>query len=77
MDTRDANQSRNRWANGVRAATLVIVTGTLAAVWYPAHHDNAAATTSEPVVSAPDMSVYFPDRFAAPQGPVEPLPPQF
>ena len=77
MDTRNANQSRNRWANGVRAATLVIVTGTLAAVWYPAHHDNAAAATSAPVVSAPDMSAYFPDRFAAPQGPVEPLPPQF
>jgi len=82
MDTRNANQSRNRWANGVRAATLVIVSGTLAAVWYPAHHDNAAATTSAPVMTAPDttapdMSAYFPDRFAAPQGPIEPLPPQF
>ena len=78
MDTRNANQPRNRWANGIRAATLVIVTGTLAAVWYPMHHEQAAVTTtSAPAASAPDMSVYFPDRFAAPEGPVEPLPPQF
>ncbi|HTL77508.1 MAG TPA: hypothetical protein VL654_14430 [Casimicrobiaceae bacterium] len=80
MDTRNGNQSRNRWATGVRAATLVIVTGTLAAVWYPTHHDRAAATIGDvtaPAVTAPDMSAYFPDRFPAPQGPIEPLPPQF
>ena len=81
MDTRNAHERRNRLATGIRAATIVVVLGTLAAVWRPAHHDPAAAIAAEAAPSAvnarPDMSVYFPDRFPAPQGPIEELPPQF
>ena len=80
MDTRNAHQPRNRWATGIRAATLVVVTATLAAVWYPTRHDapgDATANAAPSAVGAPDMSSYLPDRFAAPDGPVEPLPAQF
>lgn len=80
MDTRNANESRNRWAGAVRAATLVVVLGTLAVAWRPTHPDTAPVVTDgapAAAATAPDMSVYFPDRFPAPQGPVEPLPPTF
>ena len=80
MDTRKDNASRNRLAAGVRVATLVVVVGTLAAVWRPLHHDatTAAPAESSPVtMTGPDMTAYFPDRFPAPQGPVDPLPSQF
>jgi hypothetical protein len=79
MDARNPHESRNRLATGIRVATLVIVLGTLATLWHPAHKDvTAAVSNATPAVAAsPDMSVYFPDRFPAPQGPVEALPPQF
>jgi hypothetical protein len=59
-------------------ATIVVVLGTLAASWRPMH--SSLETTPTPAAgtsAAPDMSVYFPDRFPAPQGPVEALPPTF
>ena len=31
MDARNANETRNRWAMGLRVATVVVVLGTLAA----------------------------------------------
>ena len=79
MDTRNADDSRKRWATGIRTATIVVVLGTLVAVWRPTHTESTPATIAAPaaVSVAPDMSVYFPDRFPAPQGPVEALPPQF
>ncbi|HSC22420.1 MAG TPA: hypothetical protein VLG08_01800 [Casimicrobiaceae bacterium] len=75
MDTRNHHESRNRLATGLRAATVAVVVGTLVAVWHPMHGSDAApAVVANP---SPDMSVYFPDRFPAPQGEAEPLPPQF
>jgi hypothetical protein len=79
MNTRNAHESRNRWAAGLKAATIVVVLGTLVAVWHPTHTASTAVVADTPAASnaSPDMSVYFPDRFPAPEGPVEPLPPQF
>ncbi|HJU21755.1 MAG TPA: hypothetical protein VJ891_04540 [Casimicrobiaceae bacterium] len=81
MDKRNAHEARNRLATGIRAATIVVVLGTLTAVWYPSHHDPAAAAANafapSTATALPDMSVYFPDRFPAPRGPTEELPPQF
>ena len=50
MDARNANETRNRWAMGLRMATVVVVLGTLAAVWHPtmlstASHDATAASS--------------------------------
>ena len=81
MDERDANGSRERWATGLRTATLVVVLGTLAAIWHPHNAGmTAGATDAAPAAAAPvpDMSVYFPDRFPAPTGNAdEPQPPTF
>jgi hypothetical protein len=72
----DARNSGNRIAMGITA--VVVVLGTLAGVWQPGDTSGTIVASDPPVVApAPDMSVYFPDRFAAPKGPVEPLPPQF
>ena len=80
MDTRNPRGS-NRLATGIRAATMVVVIGTLAAIWHPSHHDAAPAATGTAaanVAPSPQTAApYFPDRFPAPQGPVEALPPQF
>ena len=81
MNERDANESRRRWATGLRTATLVVVLGTLVAIWHPHHAGmTAGATDAAPAAAAPapDMSVYFPDRFPAPTGNAdEPQPPTF
>lgn len=81
MDTRNTREARNRLATGIRAATIVVVLGTLAAVWHPSHRDPSAVAVADsaasPANALPDMPVYFPDRFPAPQGPIEELPPQF
>ena len=79
MDTRNADESRRRWATGIRAATIVVVLGTLVTVWRPTHTEPTATVADAPsaVSASPDRSVYLPDRFPAPRGPVEPLPPQF
>jgi hypothetical protein len=36
MDARNANERQNRWATGLRTATVISVVGALAAVWHPA-----------------------------------------
>ena len=76
MDTRNHHETRNRFAAGIRAVTIVVVVGTLAALWHPMHGSDAAPALAASNPAA-DMSVYFPDRVPAPQGEVEPLPPQF
>jgi hypothetical protein len=75
----NVHESRNRLATGIRTATIVIVLGTLAAVWRPMHSADVsdAPATPRAVSALPDMTVYFPDRFPAPQGPVEDVPPTF
>jgi hypothetical protein len=74
------SESRNRLANGIRMATLVVVVGTIAAVWHPVNLHEVAVTAKDaaaPTTSAtPDMSVYFPARFAAPEN-EEPQAPTF
>jgi len=79
MDTHNRHESPSRLATGVRIATIVVVLGTLAATWHPAHTDavQAVSDADHAVATAPDMSVYFPDRFPAPQGPIEAQPPTF
>lgn len=71
MNPRNSNGS-NRWATTIKAATLVVVVGTLAAVTHPLLPHPAAtsvATTESPATPAPapDMSVYFPAQFPAPE----------
>ena len=79
MDTRNPDESQSRFVTGVRIATIVVVLGTLTAAWFPTRIDTApvASDVDHADATAPDMSVYFPDRFPAPQGPVEPQPPTF
>lgn len=82
MDARNANETRNRWAMGLRTATVVVVLGMLAAVWHPAklsiasHDATAASNDTAAPAAAPDMSVYFPSRFPAPESVIE-QPPTF
>ena len=64
MDARNANETRNRWAMGLRTPAVVVAIGTLAAVWHPASHDATAASNDSAAV--PDMPVYYPARFPAP-----------
>jgi hypothetical protein len=79
MDTRNTNDTHNRWATGIKAVTIAVVLGTLAATWHPTHPETTPVAVSgeHAVAAAPDMSVYFPDRFPAPQGPDEVQPPTF
>jgi hypothetical protein len=79
MDARNANETRNHWAIGLRTATVVVVLGTLAAVWHPAKFATAshvATVASNDTAATPDMSVYFPARFSAPESVIE-QPPTF
>jgi hypothetical protein len=85
MDLRNDKETRNRWTTALRMATVVVVLGTLAAVWHPttfdapaATHEANIATIGTAYTATPDMSVYFPDRFPAPTGNAdEPQPPTF
>ncbi len=82
MDTRNANETRNRWAMGLRMATVVVVLGTLAAVWHPtmlstaSHNATAASSETAAAAPAPDMVGYFPAHFSAPEN-IEPQAPTF
>jgi len=72
MNPRNSN-GPNRWATTIKAATLVVVVGTLAAVTHPLlpHPAATSAVTAESATpapdAAPDMSVYFPAQFPAPE----------
>ena len=71
----------NRWATGLRMATVIVVLGTLVAVWHPGTTGPAAAVGDSPQASAPAAttatdSTYFPSRFPAPEN-VEPQAPTF
>ena len=81
MDTRNAKETRNRWAMGLRMATVVVVLGTLAAVWHPTmlptvSHDATVTSNETAAAAAPDMAGYFPAHFPAPEN-VEPQAPTF
>jgi hypothetical protein len=66
-------------------ATVIVVLGTLAAVWHPGVHEPATVLDGGSVTSAPagmpdaaggGDSTYFPSRFPAPES-VEPQAPTF
>ena len=69
MNARNGHETANGWATGLRAATLIVVVGTLAAAWYPmdSHQvaEAVASAATEASAAAPDMSVYFPARVPA------------
>ena len=75
-------QPIDRLATGIRMATVVVVLGTLAAVWHPAMHGNTSgnAATSAPAATAAAPgntdTAYFPSRFSPPDK-VEPQAPTF
>ncbi len=82
MDARNANATRNRWVMGLRTATVVVLLGTLAAVWHPinlstaSHAATAASNDTVAAAPAPDTAGYFPARFPEPEN-VEPQAPTF
>ena len=71
-ETGSDKQPIDRVATGIRMATVVVVLGTLAAIWHPGMHSatNANAAMSAPAAAtvAPGNrdTTYFPSRFAAP-----------
>jgi len=72
MSPSNAKPPVNRWATGIRMATVIVVLGTLVAIWHPATTGPAAAVSDGPQASAPaagtaDDSTYFPSRYAAPE----------
>jgi hypothetical protein len=86
MNARTDHPAPPRVATGLRVTTIVVVVGTLLAIWHPAKHDSTASpettaasvAVSAPAAGKPDMSVYFPGQFPAPTGPAdEPQPPTF
>ena len=80
MNARNVDESRNSLATGIKTAALIVVLGTIAAVLNPLNMSNGQATTSVPSSASadtgPDMSAYFPSRFAAPEN-IEPQAPTF
>jgi hypothetical protein len=81
MSSRNTKPPLNRWATGNRMATVIVVLGTLAAVWHPGTTAPAGAVSDGPQASARAAatatdSTYFPSRFPAPEN-VEPQAPTF
>ena len=85
MNARQFRKTRQQLATGIRTATLIVVLGTLAAVWHPGDHEPATVLDGGSVSSAPagmpaasgrGMSTYFPSRFPAPES-IEPQAPTF
>jgi hypothetical protein len=77
--------SVDRLATGIRVATVVVVLGTLVAVWHPGVHGPASIGDSGSAASAPASTsdtagstdtTYFPSRFPAPEN-FEPEAPTF
>jgi len=82
MDARNGNETRNRWVMGLRTATVVVLLGTLAAVWHPinlstvSHAATAASNDAVAAAAAPDTAAYLPARLPEPEN-VEPQAPTF
>lgn len=81
MRTSNDRPPVDRLATGLRMATVIVVMGTLAAVFHPAGPAPAAATGDDAAASAPASAAsagsdYFPSRFPAPMN-VEPQAPTF
>ena len=81
-DTDSDKQPIDRLGTGIRMATVVVVLGTLAAVWHPGMHNttggSAAMSAPAATAAAPGNTdaTYFPSRFAAPDND-EPQAPAF
>jgi hypothetical protein len=77
MNVPNEHLAAPRLATSLRVTTIVVVVGTLLAIWHPAKHDSTASpettaasvAVSAPAAGKPDMSVYFPGQFPAPTGP--------
>ena len=69
MDLRHTEESETRLAAGIRAAALIIVVGTLAAVGYPLSHSATMVSGVDDALAARVLSipVYIPARFAVPE----------
>ncbi len=80
MSSSNTKPPLNRWATGIRMATVVVVLGTLVAVWHPGTRPAAAVSdgrqASAPAAATATDSTYFPSRFPAPES-VEPQAPTF
>ena len=86
MNVPNEHLATPRLATSLRVTTIVVVVGTLLAIWSPAKHDwtgpqhatTTPAALSAPAAGNPDMSVYFPNQFPAPTGAADELqPPTF
>ena len=81
----ESRKADGSWAAAVRTVALLVVVGTLVAVWHPVAHEAAQAAApdtkaapADRAAAAPDMSVYFPARFPAPETADDgPQPPTF
>jgi hypothetical protein len=70
MKARNPHESHDFLATGIRAVTVLVVVGTLAAVWRPLAGypmPEALANAATEAAATADMSVYFPSRFAKPE----------
>jgi len=80
MSTRNSQPPVNRLATGLRMATVVVVLGTLVAIWHPGTNGPVAAvsdgTPTVSTVAADADTTYFPSHFPAPEN-VEPQAPTF
>jgi hypothetical protein len=77
MDAGNTNRSRDKWATTLTTAMLIVVVGTFAAVWQPMQADGNTGSAVTPATPSPDMSVYFPARFPAPENVEEQQAPTF
>ena len=81
-ETDSGKQPIDRLATGIRMATVVVVLGTLAAVWHPGMHGSTGGNAVMSTPAAPAVtpgntdSTYFPSRFSAPDN-IEPQAPTF
>ena len=81
MNSRNTQPPVKRWETGIRMATVIVVLGTMAAVWHPGRNapstavDDGAATSAPSAARSAD-SDYFPSRFPAPEN-IEPQAPTF
>ena len=83
MSTGNSQPPVNRLATGLRMATVIVVLGTLAAIWHPGTSGPATAVSDGMSTASTDASpaaaaatTYFPAQFPAPEH-AEPQAPTF
>ena len=81
MSSSNTKPPVNRLATGIRMATVIVVLGTLVAVWHPGTTGSAATVSDGPkanttATATAAESTYLPSHFPAPAN-VEPQAPTF